>query len=154
MHGGVSSSLCSRKKPTNFGQISVCGKRSANHSWTAQRRFAVLSTHTRIYFANHLRAVCKPFTVLVYTRLRTLHLQASADAVLSCKPVQPVTRCGCGYSLCRTCAQSRTMHAQWYGTHLRYNTRSHSCCSTPLHLHHTNQRKKAIAKTCKHVNRV
>ncbi len=30
-----------------------------------------------------------------YMCVITLYLQASADAALSCKPVQPVTRCGC-----------------------------------------------------------
>ncbi len=36
----------------------------------AQHRFAVPSTHVHIWFANHLRAVCKPFSALVYTRLK------------------------------------------------------------------------------------
>ncbi len=34
------------------------------------------------------------FTCILMAFVTTLHLQASADAVLSCKPVQPVTGCG------------------------------------------------------------
>ncbi len=51
-------------------QISVCDKRYANRPQMAQRRFAVPSTHTRIWFANCLRAVCKLFGALVYTMLK------------------------------------------------------------------------------------
>ncbi len=35
-------------------QLLVRDKQCANHSQMAQRRFAVPSTHTRIWFANHL----------------------------------------------------------------------------------------------------
>ncbi len=63
---GTSSSLCVRAK--NW-QISVRVKWYANRLQMAQRRFAVPSTHTCIWFANHLRVVCEPFGVLVYTRL-------------------------------------------------------------------------------------
>ncbi len=63
---GASNSLCVRAKNQ---QISVSGEWYANCSWTAQCRFAVPSTHMRIWFANRLRAVCKPFGTLVYTRL-------------------------------------------------------------------------------------
>ncbi len=44
----------------------------ANHSQTAQCRFAVPSIHMRIWFVNCLQAVCKPFGALIYTRLKII----------------------------------------------------------------------------------
>ncbi len=79
---GTSSSLCVRVKNQ---QILVRSERYANRSQMAQCRFAVWSTHTRICFVNHSRAVCKPFDVLVYTRLfiweLLSHLQNKCPAV-------------------------------------------------------------------------
>ncbi len=87
---GTSSSLCVRTK--NW-QISDHGEWYANCSWTAQCRFAVLSTHTRIWFASSLRTmrrnrvyealefsstsiyqtsiVCIPFSLNQYTSMLT-----------------------------------------------------------------------------------
>ncbi len=70
----------------NTWLISVCGEWYANHPQMVQRRFAVWSTHTRIWFANHSRAVCKPFSVLVYTRFNMFQeLSVSPSAVNSFK---------------------------------------------------------------------
>ncbi len=52
---------------TDKFQFSANGMRTVLR--TAQHRFAVPSTHTHIWFANHLRAVCEPFGTIVYTRL-------------------------------------------------------------------------------------
>ncbi len=54
-HGGASSSLCvcAKNRP-----ISVCGEQYSNRSQTAQCRFAVPSTHMRIWFANHSAHSC------------------------------------------------------------------------------------------------
>ncbi len=59
-------SLCVRPKNR---RISVCSEQYVNHPQMVQRRFAVPSTHTCIWFANRLRAICEPFGALVYTRL-------------------------------------------------------------------------------------
>ncbi len=77
---GASSSLCVHTKNQ---QISVRGKQYANRLWMVLRRFAVPSIHTRIWFANRLRAVRKPFSVLVYTRLiiPATHLQKTGISV-------------------------------------------------------------------------
>ncbi len=52
---GASSSLCVHTKNQ---QILVCGEQYVNCSQMAQRRFAVLSTHTHLWFANHLVCSC------------------------------------------------------------------------------------------------
>ncbi len=70
----TSGAFSSRVRVKNR-QISVRGEQYVNHSRTAQRRFAVWSTHTRIWFAKRLRVVCKPSGVLVYTRLE-IHEQS------------------------------------------------------------------------------
>ncbi len=65
----ASSSLCVRAKNQ---QISVHRDWCANHSRTEQHRFAVPSTHTRIWFVNHSQVICEPFGALVYTRLKII----------------------------------------------------------------------------------
>ncbi len=52
---GASSSLCVRPKTR---QILVRGKWYANRLQTTQHRFALQSTHTHIWFANHLVRSC------------------------------------------------------------------------------------------------
>ncbi len=92
----VSSFLCIRAKNR---QISVRGEWYANCLRTAQCRFAVPSTHTRIRFANHSGAVREPFGMLMYTRL---------------------------YIRCMLCVFAcSTYHAttnQWETTHRMYNS--------------------------------
>ncbi len=65
---GASNSLCVCAKN---GQILVLGEWYVNHSWMAQCRFAVPSTHMRIWLVNHSQAICESFGTLVYTRLYT-----------------------------------------------------------------------------------
>ncbi len=64
---GASNSLCDGAKNR---QISVPSEWYANRLWTVLRRFAVPSTHTRIWFTNRSGAVHEPFGTLVYTRLK------------------------------------------------------------------------------------
>ncbi len=54
MHGGASSSLCVRAKNQ---QILVRDECYANRLQMAQRRFAVPSTHMRIWFASDSRTI-------------------------------------------------------------------------------------------------
>ncbi len=61
----IQFSLCSCKNR----QISVRSERYAKCSQMVQHRFAILSSHMRIWFANRSQAVHKPFCALVYTRL-------------------------------------------------------------------------------------
>ncbi len=54
MHGGASNSLCVRTKKQ---QILIRGEWYANCSQMAKHRFAVPSTNTCIWFANHLQTI-------------------------------------------------------------------------------------------------
>ncbi len=51
----------------------------------AQHRFAVPSTHMRIWFANRLRAVRELFGELVYTRLYKQENECFNQTMLHCK---------------------------------------------------------------------
>ncbi len=66
------------QNPFAFAQknwrISIRSKWYANRSLTTQHRFAVPSTCTRVWFANHSRAVRKPFGSHACTRLKMLQL--------------------------------------------------------------------------------
>ncbi len=69
MHGGSSSPLCVRTKTR---QISVRGEWYVNCSQMAQHRFAVRSTHMRIWFV----IICEQFTNhLVRLCIRGFRLQ-------------------------------------------------------------------------------
>ncbi len=67
----ASSSLYVRVKNR---QILVHGEQYAKRPRMAQCRFAVPSTHTRIWFGNRSRVVCEPFGTLVYMRLKGIRL--------------------------------------------------------------------------------
>ncbi len=71
-----SLSVCA-KNPTNFGLWQTVCEPLVDGA--AQVRSP--STHTRIWFANRLRAVCESFGTLKYTRLKMQHEQAIAFSI-------------------------------------------------------------------------